>query len=194
MYVLHPDVSHREHGFEKDHCAGLSSGLHENGKTVVVHTVCCVWCLHHDYIIKCFHLVLSSFSYFHNKVLEIRYKDLLFLHIKMDGRDLISMVQQQMLNHRPLESPFSLLCGTKWCSDLPGAHVLQGATTFPTVSADLNSVALINKSDKCDLVERAFVVLWQLLIYVPAVTDSILIFMASNRLLPWWLHHWATFP
>lgn len=66
-----------------------------------------------------------------------------------------------------------------------GPMSLRGATMLPTVSADPNSMALINKSDKCDLVERAFVVPWQLLIYVPAVTDSILIFMASNRLLPW---------
>lgn len=66
-----------------------------------------------------------------------------------------------------------------------GPMSLRGATMLPTVSADPNSMALINKSDKCDLVEWAFVVPWQLLIYVPAVTDSILIFMASNRLLPW---------
>lgn len=52
---------------------------------------------------------------------------------------------------------------------------------LPTVSADPNSMALINKSDKCDLVEWAFVVPWQLLIYVPAVTDSILIFYGQQQ-------------
>lgn len=127
VHVLQPDGSCREHGFEKDHCAGLSSGLHENRKTAVVHIVCCTWHLRHDVIFKCFHLVLSGFNYFYNKILVIRYKGLLLLHIKIDGKDLISMVQQQILDHRPLKSHFSPLCGTKWCSDLPRAHITAGS-------------------------------------------------------------------
>lgn len=180
-------------------CTSLNSGLHMSGK--IIYCICCVQYFQQGYFIILFLYVFCSssvalviiktgHSWVNKKTILTHQNGWQKRHFHWAEANVWTvdhLVWQTRLKWDLSDT--QILC----CPSSKGSVPPVGNNRAFTVSAGLNAVGSINKSREYDMAEQALILPWQLLIYIPRVTESIFIFMSSNKLLPRQHQCWAPF-